>query len=792
MMFERFCVLRGKQLLLYESESDANKGANLIRMATVEGFDSETKPDVGYVGITLDDSNLYFSIKVVLNVETGHSIIHAIATDTEQKQRWKRAIKQAGRRVSAVPFGEEGGHMMDTEKLPGFYRLQREESNEEETIGSHFVEAIDEVATAMDRQVDAATDAITGRESPDDCNEVQCSKCRVVFSVMRRRHHCRNCGLAFCELHSSRSIPLPHHGYTEPVRVCNNCFTAQDFSNYLAHYDTHTDALLKGTLEDFHQRVRATYPAHFLTDENHEEWQQDPALIAAMMALSESINRKAETKAKGGGRSLHSAGSGLIESKGRRQTFAAPVPVSCITGNSSSGGAGSSSGESSGNGDTEYVRVGLALIREHWARPAIIRVLVDVLYVMVVPADGAIGGVGAFVGGNGPIRTGHAESGDSEGSGGSGGKLSHATDFDFFWPQYIHLLLVPDLHADSEQRNDLERLLFGIAAHSMHLALLMHWHVRGYMDETSGDERRNLCRRLILHLEGSIAGRMNGVVQPSSAEPLIQSQLSPLSPRHGRAQKVHFGSTPLLESMSPLSTSSTSSSTSGVYDGSNSTAAATGSGRRQTFAGALLSSVGLSADEPSADVAGPLAGARRQTMVTQHRYRSNSAAGMASRGRTEGGADDEGGDKGRIGAGNGSTGAAAAGGDGSGSVDGIAPESGDGSDGGTRRPSAGEDVSSSVGLASAAGAVGGLLGGIVLAPLGAAAMVGAGVVGAYTAGKSRMAKENTERHISLLRAQRIREQKHRDVTYQRRRTVALLHQTAVINSTQTMLHDKVS
>jgi hypothetical protein len=169
MMFERFHVLRGKKLLLYQSESDAKKGSNDVKVVIVEGFGSETKPDVGYVGITLDDSSLYFSIKVVPNVETGHSIIHVVAVDTEQKQRWKRAITQAGRRVSAVPFAEEGGHMVDTGALPGFYQLQREESNEEEyPIASHLVEATDEVLTAMDAAVDEATDALTGRLSPEE------------------------------------------------------------------------------------------------------------------------------------------------------------------------------------------------------------------------------------------------------------------------------------------------------------------------------------------------------------------------------------------------------------------------------------------------------------------------------------------------------------------------------------------------------------------------------------------------------------------------------------------------
>ena len=173
-MIERFHVLRGKKLLLYESEGDAKKGIDLIQMSQVEGFGSETKPDVGYVGITLDDDSLYFNIRVVPNAETGHSIIHMVAKSVEQKQQWKRAITKAGRRTP--PDSEDSGRLVDTEQLPGFYQLRREESEADDfPITSAIVDEVDDALTAVDRELDAAADAITGRDSPD--NEVQCSKC---------------------------------------------------------------------------------------------------------------------------------------------------------------------------------------------------------------------------------------------------------------------------------------------------------------------------------------------------------------------------------------------------------------------------------------------------------------------------------------------------------------------------------------------------------------------------------------------------------------------------------------
>jgi hypothetical protein len=163
--------------------------------------------------------------------------------------------------------------------------------------------------------------------------------------------------------------------------------------------------------------VRATYPDHFITEEAHVAWQQKEPLISAMRMLSEAINRK--------GSGASPKNEAKIPPATRRQTFAAPVScaVACAGAGGSSGGASS----------TEYVRVGLSLIRQHWSRPAVLRVLVDLLYEMVTspaqPAGGGIGGEGVH--------------GDTV--------KSHATDFEFFWPQYLHLLLVPDLHTDSEQ-----------------------------------------------------------------------------------------------------------------------------------------------------------------------------------------------------------------------------------------------------------------------------------------------------------------------------------------------------
>lgn len=52
----------------------------------------------------------------------------------------------------------------------------------------------------------------------------KCAACHCAFSLLRSRHHCRACGMVFCEHCSSRTLPLPALAYFTAQRVCEMCY----------------------------------------------------------------------------------------------------------------------------------------------------------------------------------------------------------------------------------------------------------------------------------------------------------------------------------------------------------------------------------------------------------------------------------------------------------------------------------------------------------------------------------------------------------------------------------------
>ena len=60
----------------------------------------------------------------------------------------------------------------------------------------------------------------------DDKNAPNCMHCGKLFTLLRRRHHCRKCGACLCNncAPGNNVRPVPENGYTTSVRVCLRCF----------------------------------------------------------------------------------------------------------------------------------------------------------------------------------------------------------------------------------------------------------------------------------------------------------------------------------------------------------------------------------------------------------------------------------------------------------------------------------------------------------------------------------------------------------------------------------------
>uniref|UniRef100_A0A1B6E4F3 FYVE-type domain-containing protein n=1 Tax=Clastoptera arizonana TaxID=38151 RepID=A0A1B6E4F3_9HEMI len=90
--------------------------------------------------------------------------------------------------------------------------------------GEAVVNTLSSVASVLEYPKSLIKDTARPIYWVPDCDIKECCVCGGTFNPPRFPfHHCRDCGGGVCPNCSSKRKPVPHRGWTSPVRVCDRC-----------------------------------------------------------------------------------------------------------------------------------------------------------------------------------------------------------------------------------------------------------------------------------------------------------------------------------------------------------------------------------------------------------------------------------------------------------------------------------------------------------------------------------------------------------------------------------------
>ncbi|CAG9817241.1 unnamed protein product [Phaedon cochleariae] len=187
------------------------------------------------------------SLDTANSIEFPHDVIESLSTSIEFHPAAGDVIENDEFSVDPNILAQEAVfdtnvyfHLDGEECREGYSNHPRQAQEDGDSISNlstelnRYASLREDIANLQSTYVaQTETPAADPYETPDysrppiwipDVEAPKCMSCGANFTVVKRRHHCRNCGKVFCARCSSNSVPLPKFGHAKPVRVCNKCF----------------------------------------------------------------------------------------------------------------------------------------------------------------------------------------------------------------------------------------------------------------------------------------------------------------------------------------------------------------------------------------------------------------------------------------------------------------------------------------------------------------------------------------------------------------------------------------